>query len=329
MSESKINPKYLLCKQIQVEYDDTDSIEKLWNIHNTALQQKPMDTHEDAQTLLDLKIHIAKKLFSDCIFCENRCHIDRNEKNGLCKVTLPRIASELIHTGEERLFVPSHTIFFSGCNFQCVFCQNYDISQQQKGLYIKPEQLAKLIEKRYPHSRNVNWVGGEPTPNVLLVLKTLKHLDKPLPQIWNSNIYCSQETLSLLNGVIDVFLADFKFGNNTCAEKLAKISNYIEIITRNLLIINSFSKIFIRHLVLPNHINCCTKPVLQWIKSNIPNTQINIMDQYVPAYQAQEYPKINLFCSKEEIILIKKYARNIGLDIYSDLMKYNYEDGSR
>jgi putative pyruvate formate lyase activating enzyme len=131
--------------------------------------------------------------------------VDREKTSGKCNARRARITSEFLHLGEETVLIPSHTIFFSGCTFQCVFCQNWDISQKISGFYVEPEKLASIIIKRRSEgARNVNWVGGDPTPNLPYILKVLKELTVNVPQIWNSNMYCSKETMNLLNGIIDV-----------------------------------------------------------------------------------------------------------------------------
>lgn len=314
--QQKENPYFFKMKHIPVSYDITSSIETLWNIHNSAIQDNSVKINQPAQSLLDLKIDIAHKLYSDCIFCKHQCHVDRTKKAGYCKVTTPMIASEFLHHGEESVFTPSHTIFFSGCNFQCLFCQNNDISQQLKGLYLSSTKLAQRIEQNHTNnSLNVNWVGGDPTPNLHYLLKTIRQIQEPIPQIWNSNMYCSKETMKLLHGVIDVFLSDFKFGNNTCAQKLANIPHYFEVISRNHQIAANSGDVFIRHLVLPNHIDCCSKPILSWIAEHIPETPLHIMDQYYPSYKACHIPELNRRCSQKEIQDVNTFAQELHLQI--------------
>ncbi len=312
-------PFYLQSKKVSVKYDANDTLEELWAIHDNAIEKEIVCDKPPKQSLLDLKIDISTRLFSDCVLCEHRCHVDRKKESGKCKLTSPIIASECIHNGEEKIFVPSHTIFFSGCNFQCVFCQNYDISQYQKGIIISPDELTTIIDSRYKcESINANWVGGEPTPNLLFILQTIKQLNIPIPQIWNSNMYCSEETMKLLNGVIDVFLTDFKFGNNRCAERLANIQHYFEMVSRNHLIAIKNADVFIRHLVLPNHISCCSKPILTWIKNHTPECMVNIMDQYHPAYKARSIKELQNICNTDEIQEVREFAKKLSLNIMND-----------
>ena len=266
--------------------------------------------------LLDEKMAEAEKIFFDCQFCEHKCRINRNEEIGICGIKEASIASHFMHYGEESILIPSYTIFFSGCNFKCVYCQNWDISQKHNGFYIEPNKMAKYIEKAYENgAKNVNWVGGEPTPNIPYILKVLNEIDINIPQIWNSNMYCSIETMKLLNGIIDVYLTDFKYGNDKCAFRLSKIKNYTNIVKRNHKIAYENGEMIIRHLILPNHVECCSKPILKWIADNIPNATVNIMDQYYPTYKAYEYDEINRRITMQEYEDVIKYAKELGINI--------------
>jgi putative pyruvate formate lyase activating enzyme len=309
-------PNYLKTKNISASFSKKDPIETLWEKHAYALNKANQREHSSDQSLLDLKIEITTRIFSQCHLCEHRCNVDRTHKSGHCNVTTSRIASEFIHQSEESIIVPSHTIFFSGCSFQCVFCQNWDISQFRAGIRIPEEQLANRIHiRKQQGSRNVNWVGGEPTPNILYILKTLKQLDDHIPQIWNSNMYCSIETLLLLDGIIDVYLADYKFGNDNCSFKLCGCKTYTSTIQRNITHASKQADLLIRHLIVPNHISCCSLPVLHWIHEFLPHVPINIMDQYRPCYHARNHPLINRCITSQEYEKVITTAKNLHVTI--------------
>jgi len=303
---------YMICKHTPVSFKETDSTATLWKKHDKASEK--INEILPEHSLLDLKIELASRIFKQCCFCERKCKIDRNRKTGFCGVKQSSIASEFLHYGEESVLVPSYTIFFSGCTFNCVFCQNWDISQQINGIYIKPQLLTELIDKRIKQgAKNINWVGGDPTPNLKYILETLKHCNNNIAQVWNSNMYCSKETMKLLKGVMDLYLTDFKYGNNTCAKRLSKVDNYVEIIKRNHKTAYENGEVIIRHLVMPNHVDCCSKPIMKWIANNLPNAMINIMSQYRPEYQAKEYSDISRHVSSDEVITVKEYARQLKI----------------
>jgi len=306
--------KYLQCKHIPVSFKITDSTDNLWKIHNSITKNIKLVDIEPKQSLLDLKIELSSRIFKNCCFCERRCGADRTKNSGHCSVKQPHIASEFLHIGEERVLVPSHTIFFSGCTFNCVFCQNWDISQNDSGIYVKPYRLVEIIQNRKMQgSRNVNWVGGDPTPNLHYISKVLKICNENIPQVWNSNMYCSTETMALLNNVIDLYLTDFKYGNDKCAKRLSNVNNYLEIIKRNHKIATENGMMIIRHLVMPNHVDCCSKPILDWIADNLSNAVVNVMSQYRPEYKAYDYQDISRSISMDEFLKAKDYAEELNI----------------
>ncbi|MEM2528446.1 MAG: radical SAM protein [Ignisphaera sp.] len=331
--------KFHIAKAVPLPKDAklVDDIETLWGIHNeltkyfTSLwnevkksgikfdEFKKMYGTADT-SLLDLDIEIAMRILRMCRFCEWRCGVDRTYTNrGVCKLsTTSYVHSWFLHIGEEAPLVPSGTIFYGSCNFRCVFCQNWDISQENPygGVEVDPRSLYVIQrELRINGARNINHVGGEPTPNLYNILASLKHLDVNVPQLWNSNFYMSEEAMKLLNHVIDIWLPDFKYGNNECALRLSKVPRYIDVITRNLRTAIGWGDMIIRHLVLPNHIECCSKPILKWIATNIQRDRVivNIMDQYRPEYKAREYSDISRRPSPHELEEVYRYADSLGI----------------
>lgn len=305
---------YLTCKHVPVLFEKSQQTDELWGIHDEAVGLSHVQNTMPALSLLDLKIELAERLFQACCFCEHRCKVDRRITAGLCGVQESRVALEFLHFGEEPVLVPSHTIFFSGCTFQCVFCQNWDISQVPCGTIIAPKQLALTIQQRKKEGgRNVNWVGGDPTSNLLYILKVLQQLDSNIAQVWNSNMYCSEETMKLLQGLIDIYLTDFKYGNDDCAKRLSSAKGYLAVVKRNHLLAYQHSEVIIRHLVLPNHVDCCSKPIMQYIAEHLPNAVVNIMAQYRPEYMAYEYKEISRQVSPEEMAQVKHYAESLGI----------------
>ncbi|MHA1776467.1 MAG: radical SAM protein, partial [Promethearchaeota archaeon] len=233
------------------------------------------------------------------------------------------------HMGEESVLIPSGTIFFSGCSFGCVFCQNDDISTAGKkypinmaGRKVTPNDLATLATTLINKGAvNINYVGGDPTPNLHTILSSSKFQTINVCQLWNSNFYNSFKALELLSDVIDLWLPDFKYGNNECAEKFSKIKSYWDVMKKNFTYIykHGSRNIIIRHLVMPGHVECCSKPILKWIKDNIPEVVVNIMGQYHPAYLVSQgqYPEINRRITRAEMQEVFAYAEDLGLEFRS------------
>jgi len=147
-----------------------------------------------------------------------------------------------------------------------------------------PQQLAKAIETlRKGGCRNVNLVGGDPTSWLSQWLEAFRHVNVNVPVVWNSNSYYSEEAAKLLAGFVDVYLLDFKYGPLDCAEKISDAPNYWMDCTKNYLYTQKCGELIIRVLVLPNHLECCTKPVLNCIAKNLGDwIRVNLMFQYRP-----------------------------------------------
>ena len=330
--EGKLPARFLICKRIKVEVELSASDEELWRTHERGLKEfrkllsridagktKLEDLKQPKISLFDLKAELARRILKSCHFCERRCGVDRTAgKVGVCGVgEHSRIASEFIHTGEEPELVPSYTIFFNGCTFKCQFCQNWDISQDPKGgVEVSPQTLAKLVEtQRREGARNVNWVGGEPTPNLHTILEALNRCEVSVPSVWNSNFYMSLEAMKLLFGTQDVYLTDFKYGNDKCALQYSKVPNFFKIVARNHRLAFADAELIIRHLVLPNHVECCTRPVLEWIVENLGSrVRVNLMDQYRPEYRASEYEELSRRLTSDEFSKALEIAREVGLE---------------
>jgi len=183
-------------------------------------------------------------------------------------------------------------------------------------------QIAYIIKELYSRgAKNINWVGGEPTPNLFSILKALSISEFNIAQIWNSNFYFSEKTMSILKDVVDLWLPDLKYGSDDCAQRLSGINNYWNIVTRNLKtchedVEQGLSSMVIRHLILPNHFECCTKPILEWIAKEVPKAEVNIMDQYRPehlVFSDEKYSGIRRRPSKEEVKKAYKLADELNL----------------
>ncbi len=328
--------KFLVCKAIPCEADlKASATSKLWAEHARLAgrfkeevnsgQAGPQQPGSKEHSFLDLKFELASRMLASCNFCEWNCHVNRNEgKTGVCRLDrITRVASYFRHFGEEPPLVNTHgsgTIFFTGCMFRCVFCQNWEISQYPlAGEEADGRRLAQMMkELRNEGAHNINFVGGEPTPNIHTIIDGMRHLDVNVPMLWNSDMYATADAMSLLKEVIDIWLPDFKYGNDECARRLSNVPNYMKIVARNHKIAHeSGNNMIIRHLVLPNHLECCTRPVLEWISRNCPRALVNVMGQYYPSYRVSRYPErypdIARRLTSGEIRQAFQYAKELGL----------------
>lgn len=269
-----------------------------------------------------------------CNICPHNCNVNRNEgKIGRCKATdKVKIALYSTHDFEEPCISGengSGTVFFSNCNLNCIYCQNYEISQFGKGKDITIEELSEIfLLQQKKGVENINLVT--PTSYVLQIIEAIKIARKnglSIPIIYNTNGYEKIETLKLLEGYIDIYLPDLKYVEDSLGIEYSKVNNYFDIATKAIqemirqvglpkLDENGMMKkgVMIRHLVLPNHIEN-SKRVLKWLKENLPDAiYISVMAQYFPTYQAKIVEKLNRKLTKEEWREIEDYIDELGIE---------------
>jgi putative pyruvate formate lyase activating enzyme len=321
--------RFLLNVAMEADFSPEDSTERLWELHGDLLEtysriEKEADGGQYSEQLLgkrsflDLKIELGKRIMGGCHFCEKRCGADRlSGEKGECKAgPMFSVSSCFPHMGEEPELVPSGTVFTLGCTIRCIHCQNWEISQwRERGTPVDSVGMAVLVERlRDQGCRNLNMVGGDPTPNSWLWLRTMAHVDSNIATIWNSNSYYSWETAELLAGFIDLYLLDFKYGNDSCATEISGAPGYWEACTRNHLMANRYGELIIRVLVLPGHNECCTRPILEWIAGNLgPWTRVNLMFQYRPEWRAGERKELRRKLNRPEIEEALGIASEAGL----------------
>jgi putative pyruvate formate lyase activating enzyme len=322
--------KFLIAKKLPADFDKKASLATLWKEHAKLTKEFHRLEHEiDAgknfsdiptpeKSYFDLKIEIAEKILQCCHFCSRRCGVNRLAGElGYCKCGDTMAVSSIFpHLGEEPELVPSGTVFTMGCTIRCRHCQNWTISQwMEPGTERKPREMAGEVERlRLSGCRNVNLVGGEPTPWIKQWLETFKHVSINVPVVWNSNTYYSPETARLLAGFADVYLLDFKYGPEDCSERISNAPDYWKVCTRNHLEAKKHGELIIRVLVLPSHLECCTKPTLNWIAENLgAETRVNLMFQYRPEWRAHEIPELRRRLGKAERAKAVQLAEKAGL----------------
>lgn len=269
-----------------------------------------------------------------CEVCPHKCKINRkNNKIGRCKASdKVKIALYSTHDFEEPCISGkkgSGTVFFSNCNLNCVYCQNYEISQQGKGKEISIEELANIfLEQQNKNVENINLVT--PTsyvPQIIEAIKIAKERGLKIPIVYNTNGYENIETIKKLEGYIDIYLPDLKYSENKLGKRYSKIENYFEIATKSIKEMENqigspkFNDegimqrgVLVRHLVLPNNIEN-SKKVLKWMKDNLKeDTYVSIMAQYFPTFKAktEEYKELNRKLNLKEWEEIEDYIYELN-----------------
>lgn len=285
------------------------------------------------------------KILEKCTLCPHECKVNRlNNEMGRCRATdKVKIALANLHFFEEPCISGesgSGTVFFSGCNMSCKFCQNYKISQEGLGKEIEIVELAnEFLRLQKENANNINLVTGFMyIPQIIEAIQIARSKGLKIPIVYNSSGYESLEALKLLEGYIDVYLPDFKYFDNELSKKLSNINNYKQIAEVALKEMykqvgapkfdeNGMIKkgLIIRHLVLPNHIEN-SKNVLKWIKENMDNeVYVSIMAQYFPSHKAMETDDINRKLNIKEYNEIEQYVFDLNLNGYMQDLEDNEE----
>lgn len=273
---------------------------------------------------LDNRINILKERLKCCIVCPHHCRVDRpNNERGFCRAGTDMVIDSYgPHYGEESVLVGkggSGTIFFSYCTLQCVFCQNCEISHHGEGYEVTPSELAKImLSLQNKGCHNINFVSPSHfVPQIVEAVSLAAKDGLTLPLVYNTGGYDEIDTLKLLEGIIDIYMPDIKFGDNIKAKKYTKSA--VKEMHRQVGDQKTneegiaYKGLLVRHLVMPENV-ADTDKILEFIASEVSkDTLINIMSQYYPAHKSYTFPELSRRISRNEYSEAVKYAENLGL----------------
>ena len=279
------------------------------------------------------RVKLAYEHLQACDVCPLNCGVDRIAGElGICKTgELAQISSYGPHPGEERPLSGwrgSGTNFFSRCNLRCLYCQNADISQMGTGREVDAETLGSImLELQRMGCHNINLVSpSHVIPQILAAVKFAGENGLQIPLVYNTGGYDSLEMLKLLDGVVDIYMPDMKYGDEAIARKYSLVRDYPEI--NQEAVLEMYHQVgdldldqqgiaqrglLIRHLVLPNDL-ASSEGVLKFISEQLSkNTYVNIMDQYHPSFKAREIPDLSRRITSEEYHQVIAMAKKFGL----------------
>ena len=283
---------------------------------------------------LEQRVAASYNHLSICDVCPLECSADRiSGKLGVCRTGIKaKVNSFCPHHGEEdpiRGWRGSGTIFFTRCNLKCQYCQNHGISQIDSGEEVSPDDMAKMMLRLQSYGcHNINFVSpSHVVPQIIAAVMIAVKAGLFIPLVYNSGGFDSLTMLALLDGIIDIYMPDMKYGDSTIAQKYSKIPNYPMvnqaavremhrqvgdlIIDRNGLAVRG---LLVRHLVLPESL-AGTKEIVNFLAEEISkDTYLNLMDQYRPSYHADQYPELNRQVLQIEYQEAINMAINAGLN---------------
>ena len=291
----------------------------------------------------------ARAMLAECRLCAHDCGVNRLAgEHGLCHAgARPRFFSAQVEVSDELELIPTFAIALSGCDLRCDFCITGAESWNAKagGSFDAAEMAGRAERALNNGARTVMLLGGEPTIHLPAALELVAALPESARLVWKTNAYGSAQARELLDGMFDVWLADFKFGNVACAQRLAKIPDYVRVVRENLLwFAGQFSterrtpsrrddscgvsdraetvlgvprrgELIVRHLLMPGHVECCWKPVAEWLAENLPGVKVNLRSGFWPAWHAARHSELRGTVSSAEAEHASQIARarNINL----------------
>jgi putative pyruvate formate lyase activating enzyme len=299
----------------------------------TDPQPSPYLALHESGKLRERARHALRLLDGHCLVCPRLCKVDRlADRAGLCRVGRHAVvASYFPHFGEEdclRGRRGSGTIFFSGCNLRCVFCQNHDISWQLQGERVTPDRLAgMMLELQAIGCHNINWVTPEHVvPQILEALPLAVEGGLRLPIVYNTSAYDSPDSLALMDGVVDVYMPDFKLWSSERSRRYLAKRDYADVARHSVremhrqvgdLVLDEDGMarrgLIVRHLVMPGLVDE-TEAILRFIAEELgAGTYVNVMAQYYPSGRTGEFPEIDRHLYRSEFARALELADELGL----------------
>ncbi len=254
--------------------------------------------------------------YGSCRMCEHRCGADRTQgpAGACCAGADPRVFCELLEYAEEPDLVPAYAVSFSGCNHRCAFCiTGLESQDAAAGQPLEDDGFVARARRAVADgARSVLFLGGEPTiwlPHLTDLAGRLEGIG--VPRVVKTNLYGTEEAVDALCGPFEVILADFKFGSDACARRLAGVPRYVETLRRNLRRASLHRRVIVRHLVMPGHHDCCLRPVVEWVLGE-PRLELSVRDHYVPTFRAGLRPEINRSTTEEESAAARSVAGRVA-----------------
>jgi putative pyruvate formate lyase activating enzyme len=314
--------------------------------HVASLQSTDVSAHSrfsSRSALARERAALAHAALSNCRLCAHECGVNRlGGEPGLCRSTAEaRFFSAQIEVTDELELIPTFAIALSGCDLRCDFCITGKESWNPRaGEILNAEKISgRAIAALANGAQTIMILGGEPTIHLPSALEIVARLPDDAKLVWKTNAHGSAQARELLDGMFDVWLADYKFGNDDCARRLAKISDYTRVVRENLLwfaginlttkkpsdeeklcclvpsLFKKRGKLIVRHLLMPGHIECCWRPIAEWLAENMPGVKVNLRSGFWPAWRASRHSELRGTVSKNESEVAWQIARELNLNL--------------
>lgn len=273
------------------------------------------------------RVDRALRAFQHCDLCAHRCGVDRiaGERGPCGAGSSARVFLAQTEMGDEASLRPIFAVSFSGCDLRCDFCitgrSSWDpaagLVVSGPGIGSEPlETLAATARQALRNgARSIMILGGEPTLHLPAVLQLVSYLPDDALLIWKTNAHGTATARGLLEGLFDVWVADYKFGQDSCAERLARIPSYTHVVRENLRWASRHSRLIVRHLLMPGHLDCCWVPIARWLAEELPGIEVSLRDGFWPGWFSSRHPELANPGSARDHARARKLGMELGLNL--------------
>ena len=260
----------------------------------------------------------ARAMLANCHLCAHHCGVNRLAgEQGLCRAgARTRFFSAQFELGDEAELSPTFAIALSGCDLRCDFC----ITGRESWNPRAGDGLASIVAAEARRAlaegaRSVMLLGGEPTIHLPAALEFVAVMPGESTLVWKTNAHGSEEARELLDGMFDIWVADFKFGNDQCALRLAKAPDYGRVARSNLRWAFARTELIVRHLLMPGHVECCWRPIAEWLADALPRAEVSLRYAFWPAWHSWRQPELRTTTSPAENERAREIAREHRLNL--------------
>jgi len=261
----------------------------------------------------------ARDSLAHCQLCAHLCGANRlGGERGPCRAgKVARFFSAQTEVADELGLVPTFAVALSGCDLRCDFCiTGRESWNPGAGLEFGARNMAaRALRALEQGARTIMVLGGEPTIHLPDVLEFVGALPDSAKLVWKTNAHGSPQARELLDSMFDIWVADFKFGNDSCAQRLAKVGNYLEVVQENLAWANANSALIVRHLLMPGHIDCCWRPIAAWLASRLPEVEVSMRAGFWPGWHSGRHQELTRSTTESEISRARDIARDFRLHL--------------
>jgi len=265
------------------------------------------------------RARVAREMLRNCRLCAHDCGVNRLAgQRGLCRTGADtRYFSAQVDAGDEAELTPSFAVALSGCDLRCDFCITGLESWDSRAVAtFDPDIVAAKAQRALAAgARTVMILGGEPTIHLPAALEFVATMPPEAILVWKTNAHGSRDARDLLEGLFNIWVADFKFGNDDCAQRLARVPRYGRVVRENLLWAFATSELIVRHLVMPGHLTCCWTPIAQWLSAELPRAKVSLRAGFWPAWHSARHPEFQGVASRSEAAQALKIARDNNLNL--------------